>query len=136
MKDRTVYSNAKVPEILRQDMIVSEEPKHIRKASSSTSRSDRRSDHRHEYEKVILRGIVGYRWRERCRICGKFQLRPHPGSIQWRDFVRPEYRHSTRYSKEIFLSFDEICRKFPGVLIFEEKIDKEKHKLYIVEVTP
>ena len=138
MKDRSVYSNAKVSEILRQDMIVSEEPKHVRKSSSSTSRSDKRSDHKHEYEKVIVRFIRGFEWSERCRICRKFAPWKTSACISRRDFVRPEFlsRRGFRFKANEYLSLDDIRRKFPDVLIFEEKIDKEKHKLYIVEVTP
>ena len=53
-------------------------------------------------------------------------------------FVRPEFlsRRGFRFKANEYLSLDDIRRKFPDVLIFEEKIDKEKHKLYIVEVTP
>ena len=50
-----------------------EDVRHRKKSKTSkTSKSVQRSNHKHEYEKVIIREFIGYAWGGRCRLCAKF----------------------------------------------------------------
>ena len=84
-----------------------EDARHRKKSKTSkTSKSVQRSNHKHEYEKVIIREFIGYAWGGRCRLCGKFRSRPDSLGQQG-------------ISNESFFSLEEIRAKFPDVPIYE-----------------
>lgn len=93
-----------------------------RKRSDTSHRSDskRKADHTHDYEKVIIRSIIGYKWSGRCRICGKFQSQYSNYSRSGcQDFIRPECKNKPGISSGSFLSVAEIRSKYPGILIYK-----------------
>ncbi len=48
-------------------------PPKYRKKSKTARRSNvrKRADHKHDYEKMIVRDVFGFFWGRKCRICGK-----------------------------------------------------------------
>ena len=52
-------------------MIDSEIPKHRKKKQSSTSKSGKKSKHKHEYKEVVLIHNDKPHWATVCKICGK-----------------------------------------------------------------
>lgn len=98
-----------------------EDVRHRKKSKTSkTSKSVQRSNHKHEYEKVIIREFIGYAWGGRCRLCGKF--RSHYGQFsasRYMDFRRPDSLGQQGISNVSFFSLEEIRAKFPDVPIYE-----------------
>lgn len=95
-----------------------------RKKKPQNSKSVKRSDHKHQYEKSITvqysyidGSITGYNWSTHCSICGRL------GDIEVDndDFRKPEYVGKRLWwSREMFLSFDEIRKKFPGIPMYRQ----------------
>ena len=52
-------------------MIENEIPKHRKKKQSSTSKSGKKSKHKHEYKEVVLIHNDKPHWATVCKICGK-----------------------------------------------------------------
>ena len=93
-------------------------PKHRKKKPSDTSRSEKRSNHKHEYEPCIIRYFF-YNWGVRCRICGRIVTKPSGNT----DFLRPESIGKPGVGSDDFLSVSELRQKYPGVGIYEEYFD-------------
>lgn len=94
-----------------------------RKKCSKTSRisqNARRSDHKHKYEKVIIREFIGYAWGGRCQFCGKFKsCYGRFSSARYMDFRRPESFTKPGISNQSFLSLEEIRKQFPCIPVYE-----------------
>ncbi len=99
-----------------------ETPKY-RKKKAQNSKSEKRSDHKHEYVKTIqmsvntINGkIDGFYWATHCKVCGRL------GSIDVHnndDFRKPEYYGKSRWwSADMYLPFDEVIAKFPDVPVY------------------
>lgn len=92
-----------------------------RKKKSQKSKIKARSDHKHEYETVILRSIIGWYWGRRCKICGRIDdsiARRCVSGSHRADFMKPEYVDKHYYSHRCYLSTDELRIKYPGVPIY------------------
>lgn len=101
-----------------------------RSKTSKTSKSVHRSNHKHEYEKVIIRGFIGYAWGGRCRLCGKFQSHyRHFSASRYMDFRRPESIGQYGISNESFFSLEEIRTRFPDVPIYEFSYEDMQYHL-------
>lgn len=98
-----------------------EVPKY-RKKKPQKSRSKRRSDHKHLYEKAIhvsinpfCDGMKSFHWAEHCSICGRlgdFQINDD-------DFRKPEYRgRRLFFSYDMYLPGCEIYAKFPDAPVY------------------
>nr|WP_326184524.1 hypothetical protein [uncultured Oscillibacter sp.] len=88
--------------------------------TSKTSQSTRRSDHKHEYEKVIIREFIGYAWGGRCSLCGRFQgSYGRFSTARYMDFRRPESFEKPGISNQDFLSLEEIRARYPGIPVYE-----------------
>ena len=88
--------------------------------SSRKSKSSKRADHKHDYEKVVLESWLGFNWGSRCRICGRIDTAPFNYSMSnRRDFLKPETLDKPGHSARDYLSAEEIKKKFPGVRVFE-----------------
>lgn len=75
----------------RRGKVVQEIPAYRKKSkTASISNSQRRSDHKHKYEKIILKSIIGYQWGKKCGICGRIDDRPCISLQQRREFMKPE----------------------------------------------
>ena len=86
-----------------------------KKRKDQKSKVSKRSDHKHDYEKIIGRGICGWVWIERCRICGKMKDGNWFGD---EEFMKPEYRKErTIYSSSYFYSEEELRELYPDVEI-------------------
>jgi len=93
-----------------------EDVRHRKQSKTSrTSQSARRSSHKHEYEKVIIREFIGYAWSSRCRLCGRFQSSySRFSTTRYMDFRRPEsFGKPGEFPIRIFLSLEEISSKIP-----------------------
>ena len=98
-----------------------EDARHRKKSKTSkTSKSVQRSNHKHEYEKVIIREFIGYAWGGRCRLCGKFRaitVSFLPVAI-WISAGRTPLGNK-EFPTSPFFSLEEIRAKFPDVPIYE-----------------
>lgn len=91
-------------------------PAHRKKKASDTSKAEKRSDHKHEYESCIVRYAVFFHWGKRCRICGRTKGKWGRDT----DFLRPESVGKPGIGVNDFLSVRELRQKYPGVGIYEE----------------
>ena len=106
-----------------KNQIDNDEPRHRRKSkTASKSNSKKRSDHKHQYEKIIIKWLFGYRWSRRCSICGRIDdsFRGFSASL-YQDFIKPEAKNGHGISNRDYLSIPEIRAIFPGIDIY--KID-------------
>ena len=102
------------------------EPKHRKKKPSDKSKSDARSDHKHEYEPCILKYVL-YTWGERCSICGR--TRSKWNKAKNRLLRRPESLGKAGVGLNDYLSVAEMKEKFPGVKVYEEYFDGHEIKV-------
>lgn len=94
-------------------------PKHKKKKDQS-SKSNRRSDHKHNYVKVITSGwLMGFTWAYRCSVCGR--IKSVPFSENSTGLTREEKPRV--YGKNTYLSIEEIHEKFPDIDIYVAKED-------------
>ncbi len=105
-------------------------PRH-RKKSQTASRSncEKRSDHKHEYEKIIVEGCFGYRWAKRCRICGRVSdCYGHFSTLNRSDFLKDSNgRSGFGYSSA--LSLEEVRKKYPGFNIYKKDTSTWEYEL-------
>lgn len=108
-----------------------ENVRHRKKSKTSrTSKSVHHSNHKHEYEKIIIREFIGYAWSARCKLCGKFQSHHrHFSASLYTDFRRPEFLGQSWISDESFFKLDEIRAKFPNVPIYEFSYEDMQYHL-------
>lgn len=100
-----------------------------RKKKSQESKSEKRSDHKHQYVKSIK--IVSYRegtvnwihWSKHCSICGR-QGGKANDCFNDRDFKLPQFQ-TEPYIRILghYMSYDDICKKFPDVPIYRNNPD-------------
>ena len=97
----------------------SDVPKYRKKKKSGKSLASRRSDHKHEYQRVILDiGLGAYHWGGCCTICGRID--DSCGSFAEREeFMHPDEFKRGGLPYRRFLSVPELEEKFPGVPIFK-----------------
>lgn len=94
-----------------------------RKRKKQKSKSENRSDHKHEYERTILmrvnsvnNHIDGYSWSTHCKICGRLGKND---VLHDDDFRKPEWKGKSRWwSADMYLSFEEIRKKYPDVPVY------------------
>ena len=114
-------------------------PKH-KKKKYSKSNSTKRSDHKHDYEKVILKTCLDIRWANRCRICGrfgdqKFGLVNNPDLYKKRGPIDDSLCASGLLRKSVRpLTLQELRAKFPDVQIYEDYMDYDENGKLIVEL--
>lgn len=103
-----------------------EEVGKYRKKKPQTSKSAKRADHKHDYERAITihinpfdTSILSFFWTERCSICGR--LGKWIGEED--DFKKTEYHGRHVYGRDVFLSKEEILKKFPDVPVYETDPD-------------
>lgn len=90
-------------------------PKYHKKGKRSKSNSNKRSNHKHEYEKIIYEDWFGYSWGKRCKICGRIDTYySHFSSENYKDF-RGTIIHGGRSRS---MSPAEIRQVIPNVPIY------------------
>lgn len=100
-------------------------PKH-KKKKAQTSKSNKRSDHKHQYEKIIIKNW-GWIWGERCVICGRIKTNY---LVHCPEFCKePFCNEDPRYLR--FLTVDEIKRKFIGIPIYKYNFDVPAESTHI-----
>ncbi len=100
-----------------------ETPKY-RKKKNQTSKSSHRSDHKHDYERVIIEGWVGgFYWTDRCKICGRTKSLSY--ALAREGLRKPK---TTPYisSKDDY-TLEEVHDKFPDKRVFQRRRDEEGH---------
>ncbi len=98
-----------------------EELRH-RKKRSQKSKSAKRADHKHDYERIILQSFLGWRWGGRCRICGRLDGKWGFSSTE---FVRPECRNKSSRSRRDYWTATELQQLFPNtpIYVFDSSLD-------------
>jgi hypothetical protein len=100
-------------------------PTHKKKSvATSKSSVEKRSSHKHDYERVIIQSSFQedtYYWGKRCKICGrvddrdKFKASASKGLVK--KTVKVEMSDSSTYYFKVFYSTAELKNLFPGVPI-------------------
>lgn len=104
-------------------------PKYKKKRQSNTSKSDKRSDHKHTYEKIIiiypLSGSTPV-WDKRCPVCGRL------GNMSYaarHEGLRKE--HGAKIiTPECFYSAEELHEKFPDTKIYRRKLNENGYTMW------
>lgn len=104
-----------------------------RKKKPQISKSAKRADHKHKYEKSILivsrtrdePVTISVSWAEFCSVCGRFKRRmvglPHADDEV---FVKPEYRgRNLWWSYDMYRPVDEIIAEFPDFPVYTNDPD-------------
>ncbi len=98
----------------KRKQFFSDVPMH-KKKRPQTSKSIKRSDHRHGYERIIAQTPVGWDWGERCMFCGRLSNKFLFAS---RDFIRPDRIGGVGISSDDFYCLEEIRQQFPNIPIY------------------
>lgn len=99
-------------------------PAYRKKKRSGVSKSEARSDHKHEYEPCIVKYVL-YNWGERCSVCGRMRF---DWSRSKKELMRPESAGRAGIGLNDFLTVREMKEKFPGVRVYEEYWEKREIK--------
>lgn len=94
-----------------------------RKKRPQVSKTTKRSDHKHRYEKTITMrshksGSADFYWSTHCSICG----RSGNFNIDNDDFRRPEWKGKVRvWAQNMCIPFDEVVDRHPDIPIYGYK---------------
>ena len=88
-----------------------------KKRKNNSSKSSKRSDHKHDYQLVIMGGFIGWAWVDRCRICGRVKAKPFSSH---KEFMKPEFRNLPYHCSDSFYSYEELKELYPDVEIVLE----------------
>lgn len=102
---------------MKQEAIYEEEVRH-KKKKPQNSKSQKRSDHKHEYEDVIVGGLLGWNWGKVCKICGRLDTNKSFGTSSYKEFLRDEYKEHHGISVKYFYTAEELKEKYPGTKIY------------------
>ena len=118
---------AQEKEYNKRTLVSSEEeiPSHKKKSvTASKSSVEKRSRHKHDYERVIiLRSFKddAYYWGKRCKMCGRVddrdELKASASKGLVKKTVKIEMSDSSTYYYKVFYSTAELKKLFPGVPI-------------------
>ena len=99
-------------------------PKYRRKRESNTSKASRKTNHKHEYNLVIVESANGNFWKpaNRCTICGRIK------ELSFNEMLTLYRNHKNHDSNSAFGLFwlgcstkDEAIQAFPEADIIKEK---------------
>lgn len=89
-----------------------------KKRKNNSSKSSKRSDHKHDYQPVIMKGfIVGWIWADKCRICGRVKAKHFSAR---KELMKPEFRSRPYYCSDFFYSYEELKELYPDAEIVLE----------------
>lgn len=88
-----------------------------RKKKDQKSKSSKRSDHKHQYEKIIIKSLIGWQWAQRCTICHRIKTKY---CISDREFIKPECRQLPYVSRQTYYSYEEMVELYPDVEIIDK----------------
>ena len=93
-----------------------------RKKRDQKSKASKRSSHKHEYERCIVSGIIGWYWGEACKTCGRIRSGTSSSfSINCEGLRYPDKENKAGFCREDFYTPEELREKYPGVRIFAFK---------------
>ncbi len=98
-----------------------------RKKRPQTSKTQKRANHKHQYQKIIVQTIVGWDWGQCCTICGRISYK---FALSSSDFMRPERTRRPCVSRADFYDLEELLTKFPGVpvYLYNDRYELEKYE--------
>lgn len=85
-----------------------------KKKKDQKSKSNKRSTHKHQYEKVIIESFFGWCWGLQCTQCGRLK---YNALTHTDEFTRPEYIGGHWISKQCFYTYEELKEKYPNTKI-------------------
>ena len=107
-----------------------EVPSH-RKKSKSAARSviNKRSNHKHDYENVIIRSWdeQSFFWGERCRICGRVKDGNWAKADAYKDFVKKTVCVNG-YTFKVFYEPSEVRKMHPDTAILAHKTGTDEYE--------
>ena len=98
------------------------------------SKISKRSNHRHDYEAVIIEeeiDSVKYRWGRRCRLCGRVDDAGMFKIATFEDFVKDRVEvslGSATYTFRIFYPLSAIKAKYPGIAVLKYDYKKKAYE--------
>ena len=98
-----------------------------RKKKSNSSRSEKRADHKHDYQRVIVGNRLGsgaWHWSKRCSVCGRFGL----DKTMTNEFLKPNTFDNV-WRLFAYLSLDEVRQKYPDTPIYKFDYMTDKYTL-------
>lgn len=115
----------KLDEVIKQDV-----PKHRKKSkTASSSASAKRSDHKHQYEKVIMGSWLGFQWATRCTVCGRFNDMYNNFKSRYEGLFNDDLK-SPGLSIRKCLTADELHKKYPDIKIYIENETTHEYEEY------
>ena len=108
--------------------------KHRKKSKSSDkSQSSKRSDHKHQYEKVICLHSNWATWNNRCKICGR--MGGTIGFLEKGPMQEELYKPvDGKWFNRKPLNVEELREKFPGVEIYKAFFPEDENGKPIYEI--
>lgn len=88
-----------------------------KKKKDQKSKSNKRSNHKHQYEKIIIKGFIGWQWAERCTICHRIKCNYHTSD---REFIKPDCRQLPYVSRQTYYSYEEMLELYPDIEIINK----------------
>ena len=108
-----------------------EVPKYIKSKNAKKSKAKNRSDHKHEYETVLIGGWFGFAWTERCVVCGRLKEKYTCGFGTQDDGTRrPESFRKGYISSKDYYTADELHERFPDIKIYVRNKDENGYILW------
>ena len=105
----------------KKDAMANEHIRYKKKShTASTSKSTKRSDHKHTYGEVIIRSFLGFQWGRRCSVCGRVDESYWFHTFQRsNEFRRPRAKGKPAVGASDYLSIEEIQQKYPTIHVIE-----------------
>ena len=93
-------------------------PAYRKKKDSSTSKSQNRSDHKHEYESCLVYFLLPA-WGERCKVCGRTHALSPGKQKSMESLLRLESQGKAAVGLMDYLSVAELKTKYSGIRAYE-----------------
>ena len=105
---------------------INEIPKY-KKRKDNSSKSNKRSSHKHEYETILLDyGFLGFSWVYRCKICGRLKFLNYSAANKG---LRKTSDNKT-IGKNTYFSLEELHEKYPDTRIFRRPHDENNRIIF------
>lgn len=88
-----------------------------KKKKDQKSKSNKRSNHKHQYKKIIIKSFIGWQWAEKCEICGRIKYK---FTLSDKEFRRPETLGAPYLNRQCYYTYEELLKLFPNYEIINQ----------------